>query len=372
MQEITLKRICLSPHQTERETETLGLEILRGVTKVHVEGLLIRALWCIVIDMTESLRDVVVKSCTFKRTACALLLQQSSANWLRNFFLSGSKKPKETPDPVLPHRILISQNDIIGDNQSGGVGVALATNGWTKDDRVYISNNRIRQCTSGVRLGCWRKNRNLKSEPEPDLTAELTEAKALGFPEGKVIIAQNRLKCAIVVAMSFYSTIALLDNEIEVTNEEAIFSMGTNCAGTLTGNKITVRGSVLFGAMASQVFLYSKNKEKIHRENEITEEEIASPDVLEAIRDGVCTFVKTGPDFQAQYWWNCATCDWPNGSGVCAVCKDICHKGHKLTTMQQGFLFQGSPANFCRFYCDCGSRFCDDTISCLALRSRKK
>jgi len=75
--------------------------------------------------------------------------------------------------------------------------------------------------------------------------------------------------------------------------------------------------------------------------------------------------------FFVQYWWNCETCEWPHGSGVCVTCKDICHKGHKLGRLQEGFSFKGEQANFSKFYCDCGSRFYDPHFKCSAMESPK-
>jgi nitrous oxidase accessory protein NosD len=73
---------------------------------------------------------------------------------------------------------------------------------------------------------------------------------------------------------------------------------------------------------------------------------LATYDVEEAIRKGLCTFTRTGHHFHQQYWWRCITCELSVHEGVCLVCKEKCHKGHQFVTQQP---------NFSGFYCDCGS-----------------
>jgi hypothetical protein len=72
---------------------------------------------------------------------------------------------------------------------------------------------------------------------------------------------------------------------------------------------------------------------------ELTEE------IKEAYRRYVCTYATTGNHFHDQYWYMCVTCGLVENEGLCAVCKDRCHKGHQL---QLQVAFSG-------FFCDCGA-----------------
>jgi hypothetical protein len=67
--------------------------------------------------------------------------------------------------------------------------------------------------------------------------------------------------------------------------------------------------------------------------------------VKRAYQLNVCTFCTTGYDYHFQTWFECITCGLYSSSGICSVCKDICHKGHQVIPAPQ----------FTLFYCDCGS-----------------
>eukprot|EP00029_Vermamoeba_vermiformis_P014247 TRINITY_DN9370_c0_g1_i1.p1 TRINITY_DN9370_c0_g1~~TRINITY_DN9370_c0_g1_i1.p1 ORF type:complete len:622 (+),score=59.62 TRINITY_DN9370_c0_g1_i1:156-2021(+) len=67
--------------------------------------------------------------------------------------------------------------------------------------------------------------------------------------------------------------------------------------------------------------------------------------VKRAYQLNVCTFCTTGYDYHYQTWFECITCGLSSSSGICSVCKDICHKGHQVIPTPQ----------FTLFYCDCGS-----------------
>eukprot|EP00029_Vermamoeba_vermiformis_P009496 TRINITY_DN474_c0_g1_i2.p1 TRINITY_DN474_c0_g1~~TRINITY_DN474_c0_g1_i2.p1 ORF type:complete len:704 (-),score=146.32 TRINITY_DN474_c0_g1_i2:103-2214(-) len=85
------------------------------------------------------------------------------------------------------------------------------------------------------------------------------------------------------------------------------------------------------------------NRSDKNPDKELTEE------IKEAYRRYVCTYATTGNHFHDQYWYTCVTCGLVENEGLCAVCKDRCHKGHQL---QMQVAFSG-------FFCDCGaSRAC--------------
>jgi hypothetical protein len=101
---------------------------------------------------------------------------------------------------------------------------------------------------------------------------------------------------------------------------------------------------------------------------------LASYEVEEAIRKGLCTFTYTGHHFHQQYWsvlfclsqdfvqiirfifftqttsisvntlkfcvfirWRCITCELNVHEGVCLVCKEKCHKGHQFVSLEPNF-----------------------------------
>jgi chemotaxis protein histidine kinase CheA len=85
--------------------------------------------------------------------------------------------------------------------------------------------------------------------------------------------------------------------------------------------------------------------------------------VAAAVAKHVCTLKETGEKFVAQQWYHCLTCAPASGAassaprspasaaavhGCCAVCRDICHAGHKLQDM-----------GVTPFYCDCGKAGCE-------------
>jgi len=68
-----------------------------------------------------------------------------------------------------------------------------------------------------------------------------------------------------------------------------------------------------------------------------------SQEVLHAIERGICTASVTRKHFFVQEWYECITCGFANGEGVCVVCAMKCHLGHTL-----------SEKKISSFYCDCG------------------
>jgi len=82
---------------------------------------------------------------------------------------------------------------------------------------------------------------------------------------------------------------------------------------------------------------------------------------LQAVKNNLCTFTTTGPEFYTQYWWNCKTCNWGTEAGACLVCRDVCHKGHEMSEHQKVEYVNEETeerclANYGLFYCDCGSK----------------
>jgi hypothetical protein len=77
--------------------------------------------------------------------------------------------------------------------------------------------------------------------------------------------------------------------------------------------------------------------------------EVCKADVLPT--KSICTASVTGKTYLSQEYWACETC-WPNQPtlGCCIVCKDSCHKGHRLTSRHSE-----------KFFCDCpfeNKKFC--------------
>jgi len=91
--------------------------------------------------------------------------------------------------------------------------------------------------------------------------------------------------------------------------------------------------------------------EQKKREEALAVEAALQAKVQAAIRKRCCTLNETGETFVVQQWYQCLTCSNPNKqttTGICVVCKDICHAGHKLKDMGR------SP-----FYCDDGLTGCE-------------
>ncbi|KAL6062233.1 hypothetical protein QOT17_012347 [Balamuthia mandrillaris] len=90
-------------------------------------------------------------------------------------------------------------------------------------------------------------------------------------------------------------------------------------------NKIySFQSTCLGGYPCFDVVTYGEDKNEFH------EQEQVDPVCKKAISNGLCTFAETGEKFYCQYWWNCKTCNWGDGYGVCYTCKEICHKGHDI------------------------------------------
>eukprot|EP01122_Echinamoeba_exundans_P001546 TRINITY_DN1157_c0_g1_i2.p1 TRINITY_DN1157_c0_g1~~TRINITY_DN1157_c0_g1_i2.p1 ORF type:complete len:533 (-),score=55.13 TRINITY_DN1157_c0_g1_i2:255-1853(-) len=71
------------------------------------------------------------------------------------------------------------------------------------------------------------------------------------------------------------------------------------------------------------------------------------PLVQEAIDAGKCTYTVTENNYFNQLVFRCRTCNLVDaeGLGMCAVCKDICHKGHDIIV----------EPKLAGFFCDCGA-----------------
>ena len=75
-----------------------------------------------------------------------------------------------------------------------------------------------------------------------------------------------------------------------------------------------------------------------------TEERPLAAVVQPALAQGMCTFTATGPEFVYQEWWECVSCGYVNGRGVCASCAIRCHGGCELRGPRRS-----------TFYCDCAA-----------------
>ncbi|KAH3732262.1 F-box only protein 11 [Pelomyxa schiedti] len=79
------------------------------------------------------------------------------------------------------------------------------------------------------------------------------------------------------------------------------------------------------------------------RENRLYSNEEEPESIRQARLQGKCTFTVTSFMHTPQRWYQCATCQKKENQGICAVCKDTCHKDHDLSlTPRYGY-----------FYCDC-------------------
>jgi len=79
--------------------------------------------------------------------------------------------------------------------------------------------------------------------------------------------------------------------------------------------------------------------------------------IKQAIATGRCTYLVTRKTYKQQLWWNCATCNPQQRLGLCLSCRDNCHKGHKLLTVDTWRIQDqelGFIANCTPLYCDCG------------------
>jgi len=65
-----------------------------------------------------------------------------------------------------------------------------------------------------------------------------------------------------------------------------------------------------------------------------------------------CTYSASSERFFVQWWTECLDCGFSDGKGVCYVCAQKCHAGHKL----------GEP-KFEEFFCDCGSEGCSSVVN---------
>jgi hypothetical protein len=68
-------------------------------------------------------------------------------------------------------------------------------------------------------------------------------------------------------------------------------------------------------------------------------------EIDECLRNHVCTFVSTGPQFAVQLWYVCMECGLDGSKGCCESCANTCHKGHKLIKQPKAG----------QFFCDCGA-----------------
>ncbi|KAL6046730.1 von Willebrand factor A domain containing 5B1, variant 2 [Balamuthia mandrillaris] len=77
-----------------------------------------------------------------------------------------------------------------------------------------------------------------------------------------------------------------------------------------------------------------------HRERKV------DSSVQATLDNGGCSFPVTAQNYHNQFYYHCDTCFPNTNDGCCVVCKETCHKGHKLSKLPK----------FGGFYCDCGNR----------------
>lgn len=58
----------------------------------------------------------------------------------------------------------------------------------------------------------------------------------------------------------------------------------------------------------------------------------------------VCTYHRTENTWVKQPYFECYTCNIKGETVICAICASVCHSGHDLSPMREGFV-----------YCDCPS-----------------
>lgn len=78
-----------------------------------------------------------------------------------------------------------------------------------------------------------------------------------------------------------------------------------------------------------------------------------------SLRNSLCSNLKIGTNVPAQHAWVCLTCAMGEYDGICNVCAETCHKGHKL--VDKG-IWNG-------FTCACGSK--GATCQCKEIKSDK-
>jgi len=82
------------------------------------------------------------------------------------------------------------------------------------------------------------------------------------------------------------------------------------------------------------------------------------PLIEKCILVNACTFCVTGSkSYLLQSWHDCYTCNLRTRCGICSVCVETCHKGHKI-----------SAPKFSRFFCDCGHGKLIKAVKCNAIK----
>lgn len=140
-------------------------------------------------------------------------------------------------------------------------------------------------------------------------------------------------------------------------------------SGVGSGSQSDIDSSSVHGAAAAAAASsYSpsfaeKTGEGMHAMSSSSFSSASSPRVFEtdSSNDYCCSFKHTGESYYKQDWYTCLTCgDKNGGSGMCAVCKDVCHKGHSV-------VYGGKH----EFYCDCGGSGCAAVLITKESLSRK-
>ncbi|PAA59811.1 hypothetical protein BOX15_Mlig013612g1 [Macrostomum lignano] len=78
---------------------------------------------------------------------------------------------------------------------------------------------------------------------------------------------------------------------------------------------------------------------------DVEDDELEDEEIKASQETRLCTYTYTAKEFHDQHWYNCHTCKFVDGVGVCSVCARLCHRGHDLTYNKFG-----------AFFCDCGAK----------------